>query len=610
MSKSLRLFAIGLITMSAAAPARGQGADGGAVFARHCAACHAGGDTAGAPTREQLRERTPEAILNALVSGAMRAQAAALSEAERRAVVEYLSGGRSVSDTPAPAVRPCATARPLPSRIEGPVWSGWGVTPANTRFQPAAHAGLTADQVRRLRFKWAFGFQGASSARAQPAVLMGRMFLGSETGVVHALDAKTGCTYWTFTAKAAVRTAIAVGPHGNGHGIYFGDISANAYALDAATGALLWTRRVDDHQYARITGSPTLHENLLYVPVAGLTEEEIASNAGYPCCTFRGSVVALDARTGEVRWKTYTIEAPTARGKGPQGQTLWGPSGVSIWSAPTIDAKRRVLYVGTGNLFSGPLTASNNAIIAMDLDSGAVRWINQRTANDISIAGCRNPSARRPNCPEEPVGPDLDFGSSPMLVNLSNGRDVIVAAQKSGMVWGLDPDNKGTLIWQYRAGKGGHLGGTEWGAAADGDQVYVPIVDEADAEGHIPGGLHGIRAATGERIWFVPPRMPICGNARGCTTAQSAAITTIPGVVFSGSFDGAIRAFSTRDGSLLWEFDTNRMFETVNGVTATGAAIGGGGPVIVDGMLYANSGYSYAGGRPGNVLLAFEVGPE
>jgi polyvinyl alcohol dehydrogenase (cytochrome) len=530
----------------------------------------------------------------------------------RAGVAEAQTSGH----TPPAAAQRCAASAPLGDPQAGPHWIGWGVTPTNSRFQPADQARLSADNVPRLRLKWAFGFPGVSSARSQPTVAGGRLFVGSESGIVYALDAKTGCTHWTFTAKGGVRSAMIVAPRKaaagtSGYALYFGDVRAQVYALDAGTGQLLWMRKIDDHQHARITGSPAFDGEYLYVPVAGVGEEGAGSTPNYACCTFRGSVVSLSAATGDVRWKTYTLdEPPTPRGKTATGQVAWGPSGASIWSAPTIDLKRRMLYVGTGNQFSGPAKLGADAIIAMNLDFGTVKWVSQRTPDDISIGGCRDPNKpKRPNCPPQEVGPDLDFGASPMLVGLPDGREVIVAAQKSGITWALDPDNEGAVMWQYRAGRGGPMGGTEWGAATDGELAYIPIADDQSSiyarTGDTPGGLHAVRLATGERAWFAPPQAPRCGSGPGCSAAQSAAITAVPGVVFSGAIDGVLRAYSSKDGSIVWEFDTNREFETVNGVKARGASIGGPGPVVVDGILYLNSGYS-TGGRPGNVLLAFE----
>lgn len=615
MSRGLVLLLL-LVAGTAVGQARGQTADGAQLFEKHCASCHVGADLGRAPDRQALAERTPESILDALVVGAMAVQGGTLSDTERRAIAEHLTG-RAPDRSSSASIRRCADSAPLPAVLSGPAWNGWSTSLTNSRFQPADQARLTADALPRLRLKWAFGFPGASSARALPSVIGGRLFVGSENGVVYSLDARTGCAHWSFAAKAGVRTGMVVAPRpdtggGASHGVYFGDVAANAYGLDANTGQLLWTRKIEDHTHARITGTPAFDGEYLYVPVNGVGEEGAGSGPTYACCTFRGSVVAIRAATGEVRWKSYTIpEAPRPRGKSKTGQVAWGPSGASVWSSPTIDQKRRVLYVGTGNLFSGPHHSAGDAIIAMSLDTGKIVWMNQRTINDISIGGCRDPKKpKRPNCPPRAVGPDVDFGASPMLVRLPNGRDLIVAGQKSGIAWGMDPNIEGEIVWSYKAGRGGPMGGIEWGTATDGELAFLPISDDQSAiyerEGDTPGGLHAVRLTTGERVWFTPPPPPRCGSGRGCTAAQSAAITAIPGVVFSGSIDGVLRAYSAKDGKIVWEFDTNRDFETVNGVKANGASIGGPGPIVVDGMVFVNSGYSL-GGRPGNVLLAFEA---
>jgi polyvinyl alcohol dehydrogenase (cytochrome) len=381
--------------------------------------------------------------------------------------------------------------------------------------------------------------------------------------------------------------------------VFFGDTAANAYALDAITGRVIWTRKVEDHALARITGSPTLYQNRLYVPVSSY-EEAQGADPRYECCTFRGSVMALDAATGAVIWKTYMIaDAPQRRGTSSAGVPLWGPSGSGIWSAPTIDATRRLLYVATGNTYSPPAHASSDAVVALDLQTGAIKWTRQVTPGDVYITGCR---AGNPNCPET-VGPDFDFGSPPVLARAGN-KDVIVIGQKSGIAFGMDPDKGGEVIWQYRAGQGGTLGGIEWGAAVDGDLAYLAVSDILQPK---PGGLHAVRISDGERAWFTPPPPPACGTGRGCNGAQSAAVSAIPGAVLSGSNDGVLRAYSTSTGAIVWEFDTNREFETINGIPAKGASMIGAGPVIAGGMVYVNSGYGGFGGRPGNVLLAFGV---
>jgi len=595
----------GLVIVAAAAVTTlgAQAPDGARVFEERCASCHNGEPDSRAPGPEALQSRAPAAIVESLVNGAMRVQGARMTGAERRAVAEYLSRTSLGGDVAGAAAGRCTSAPPFSSPSAAPAWNGWSPTVANTRFQPADRAGLTVADFPRLTLKWAFGFPDASSAWAQPAVVGGRVFVGSQNGTVYSLDAETGCIDWTFGARGGVRTGMTVGPRegASGYALYFGDTGANVYALDARTGAELWVRRVDDHPLARVTGTPTLFENRLYVGVSSY-EESQGADPEYGCCTFRGSVVALDAQTGEVVWKTYMIPVePAPRGTSTAGVMLWGPSGSAIWSSPSIDAVRRAVYVGTGNVYSGPAQPSSDAVVALDLDSGEIHWMRQVTPGDIYVSGCRSGSGN-PNCPD-PNGPDHDFGSSPMLTRAA-GRDLIVIGQKSGVGFAMDPDNGGEVVWQYRAGQGGVLGGIEWGAAVDQARAYFAVSDVISAQ---PGGLHAVDLATGERAWVAPPAPLACSGGRGCSAAQSAAITVIPGAVLSGSFDGALRAYSAEDGSVIWQFDTNHEFQTVNEVPARGASLGGPGPVVAGGMLFVGSGYGAFGGRPGNVLLAFGV---
>lgn len=596
-----------------------QAPDGRAVFESHCVTCHATADPR-IPTVAELRERPPQAIVNALTSGAMRLQGSELTEEERRAVAEYLAGKivGAVSTPSTSSTGRCAADRPFDSS-QGAQWSGWSPDATNTRFQTAPQAGLTATDVPRLRLRWAFGFPDATSARALPTVAGGRVFVGSQNGLVYALDAKTGCTFWTFQASGGVRTGLVIGPRGDGTAAYFGDSRSNVYAIDPANGTLLWSRKIEDHPSGHVTGTPTLHQNRLYVTISS-GEEGQGGNAAYVCCTFRGSVAALDTATGSVVWKTYTIaEEPKAIGKNAAGTARWGPSGAGIWSSPTVDAKRRVVYAATGNMYTEPQQATSDAVIAFDMDSGKIVWTAQVTPRDVFVTGCG--AQPGPNCPSrEELGPDFDFGNAPMLVTVSGpstplrpGRDLIVIGQKSGVGWALDPDRRGAVVWQYRAGRGSALGGMEFGSAADDERAYFPV---ADGLGPQAGELHAVRLATGERVWTAPPQPLKCGastplsaspRARGCSPAILGAITVIPGVVFVGSMDGGLRAYATKDGSVIWEFDTNREFQTVNGVPAKGASINGPGPIVAGGMVFVNSGYGALGGRAGNVLLAFGV---
>lgn len=574
------------------------------IFNSRCAACHSGDAASRAPALDALKSRAPQAIIEALVNGAMRVQGATMNGGERRAVAEYVTGkkldGDVIGAVASSRCRASSLAAPAGNVAASPRWSGWSPSITNTRFQPGDQAGITAGDLSRLTLKWAFGFPDAASAWAQPTVTNGRVFVGSQNGTVYSLDAASGCIHWTFSAGGGVRTAIAVGRRGARDAAYFGDTAATAYALDAETGARLWTRKVDDHPLARITGSPTLFEGTLYVPVSSY-EESQGADPLYACCSFRGNVTALDARTGAIKWKTYVVsDTPAPRGKSTVGVQLWGPSGSSIWSAPTVDVKRGVLYVATGNTYSGPPQPSSDAVVALDLKTGAIRWMRQATPADIYVSGCR---AGNPNCPET-NGPDLDFGSPPILGTRTDGRDVIVIGQKSGVGFALDPDKQGEILWQYRAGDGGVLGGIEWGSAVDGTNAYFAVSDITRPK---PGGLHAVSLATGKDVWIAAPATAKCGNGRGCNSAQSAALTAIPGVVFSGSNDGALRAYATKDGSMLWEFDSNREFSTTNGVPARGASMIGPGPAIAGGMIFVNSGYGAFGGRTGNVLLAFGV---
>jgi polyvinyl alcohol dehydrogenase (cytochrome) len=589
-----------VLAVLASAPAAAQ-SDPAALFKANCASCHEGHDVR-APDRESLKARTPESILASLISGTMAVPARGLTPAEKRALADYL-GTRAAKESAPPEPSLCL-ATPLADPMAGARWSGWGADLENTRFQQ--QPGIGAADVPRLKLKWAFGFPNATSAYAQPAVAGGRVYVGSATGTVYALDARTGCAHWSFTAPAAVRTAISVGPvTGAGtarHAVFFGDLAATVHALDAATGAPLWSRKLDTHPAARVTGAPALHGNRLYVAMSSW-EEGTGARDGYECCTFRGSVSALDTATGAVVWQTYTIpDAPQPTRKTPKGTQLWGPSGAAIWMAPTVDVARKAIYVGTGNAYSDPATNTSDAILALDMDTGKVRWVKQITPNDVFVVNCREGN---PNCPDE-VGPDFDFGSSPILRRTSSGRSVLLVGQKSGVAFGLDPDKQGEIVWEFRAGKGGVLGGIEWGMAADEENLYIPISDLFDAPDN-PRGLYAVRIGTGEKVWHTPAPALSCSGGRGCVGAQSAAITAIPGIVFAGSIDGHLRAYSTRDGAVVWAFDTAREFETVNRVKATGGSIDAAGPIVAGGMLFTNSGYGQWRGKPGNVLLAFEV---
>ncbi len=586
-----------------AAGARESAPDGGTIYAEKCAACHEAG---GAPYLNHfvMKAATPEYIVHMLGNGAMHVQGARLTASERNAVAEFITGKRL---TAPPPENFCSGQ--APANFSGPQWNGWGVDLDNSRFQPADQAGLTAAQVPNLKLKWAFGLPGEFSAYSQPTVVGGRVFVSGPLGQVYSLDAATGCTRWVFQADAGIRAAVTIGP---GRLAYFGDLRANVYAVNAFTGKLVWRVHTSTHPYACISGTPRLYKGRLYVPVAS-REEWFAANPQYKCCTFRGILVALDAATGKEVWRTYTIsDAAQPTKKNNAGTQLWGPSGAGLWSAPTLDADRGLLYIGAGNNYSDPETPNSDAILAFDLKSGRIAWSRQITSGDTYNVSCFRDD--RSNCPPK-QGPDSDFGASPILRKLPDGRSVLVVGQKSGNVFGLDPDRKGEILWKTNIGHGGALGGIEWGPAADSEVAYVALSDlvfSGGPEGTIldpkaGGGLFAIRIATGEKIWVAPPAPGGCTAPR-CSPAQSAAVTAIPGVVFSGADDGHLRAYSAADGKVIWDFNTLQDFDTVNKIRAHGGSIDGDGPAVAGGMVFINAGYGALYGIPGNVLLAF--GPE
>lgn len=591
------LFAVALLALQ---PARTAEAPvvGEQVYIQYCAACHETGVDR-APDRAALEQRSQQNILASLTTGTMQIQGSNLSEAQRLAVAQYLS---PVSGDGFAGGGLCRETPPFTDPFSQPIWNGWGPDAGNSHWQSAENAGLTAAQVPQLVLKWVFAYPDATAANSQPTVAAGRVFVGSQNGNVYALDAKTGCTYWSYQARAGVRTAISIAATDDGrYDLYFGDFQANVYAVDAETGELQWITDVEEHPFARITGSPVLVDGRLVVPVSSV-EETAGSQPSYGCCTFRGSLVVLDAASGEQIWKTYTVQdEPRPRGTSSQGITLYGPSGGAIWSAPTIDLKRGRIYASVGNTYSEPASENTDAVLAFDLVTGAILWSRQTVPGDAYVIGC-NASGGNPNCPEN-LGPDYDFGTSPILATAPDGRELIIVGQKSGMGYAMDPDNNGAIIWEYRAGQGSPLGGILWGVAVDERHAYFPVADPFHPT---PGGLHAVDLATGQRVWHTPAPPRLCADlGRDCNPAQSAAITVIPGVVFSGSQDGGMRAYDSATGEIIWTFDTNGEFTTVNGVPGAGASIVGAGPTVVDGMLYTNSGYGSLGARPGNLLMAF-----
>jgi polyvinyl alcohol dehydrogenase (cytochrome) len=571
------------------------GPDGAALFAQNCAGCHKQNNDMRAPEPEALHQMTKASILAALDSGRMKWEAKLLSKAKKEAVASYLAAPRTQQ-----VAMTGYCARDLDPPAHPPIWSGWGADLGNSRFQRPSAAGLNREQVKDLKLKWAFGFAGAAATFGQPTSFAGRLFLGSEDGTVYALDSATGCLWWIFKASATVKTAISVDRQGTA--VFFGDTNGFVYSLKQGDGSMIWKIHVDPHPAARITGSPLLVGNRLYVPVSS-GEEGASADPGYPCCTFRGSVVALDASSGKQVWKSYTItQEPQPTRKNEQGVQYWGPSGAAVWSAPTADLKRRAIYVATGNNYSDPPSEMSDAVVAVNMDTGKKLWWRQFTANDVWNSGCV--ADKKDNCPHQP-GDDFDFGAPPLLKTDAGGKDVLLLAQKSGLVYALDPTRRGRLLWKTRIGRGGPLGGIEWGGAADARMAYFPLSDFDFENPLAGGGMFALDLRSGKPLWHVPAPTPDCSGKFGCSVAQMAPPTLISGVIFSGSLDGHLRAYDTRRGEILWDFNTAREFRTTNGVEAHGGSLNGAGATVVGGMVYVNTGYTNA--MSGNVLLAFAV---
>jgi polyvinyl alcohol dehydrogenase (cytochrome) len=584
--------------------------DGAAIYKERCASCHDAPEGR-VPAIGAIKKMSGEAVYSALTSGVMKQQASGLSTEQVFGLIAYIAPTAGASAKTAFA-RTCAASGAFEFDAAR-AWRGWSPDPTNSRFQDATAAGLAATDVPRLALKWAFNAGPVALVRGQPAVAGNRVFFGTQAGDVYSIDSATGCAYWAFKAGTGIRSGVVVGDANGVPAIFFGDGGATMYALKAESGELLWKQRPVDHWSTMSTATPQFYKGVIYVGFSSF-EEAVAANPSAACCTFRGSVAAIDAATGRKIWQSFTITGPVQT-EGKQQ----GPSGAGIWSTPTIDEKLGALYIATGDNYSSPATDTSDAVIAFDLKTGKLLWSRQLTAGDAYNVGCSTPA--RANCPKDD-GPDFDFGQPPILVKLDGGKRALVIGQKSGMVHAVDPDHGGTILWQTRAGKGDKLGGSQWGSAADGQNIYVAISDvvlTGVADPKAPGGfrllldpkkgggLHAIDLKSGKITWSSKPA--VCPDTQEiCSPAQSAAVTAIPGAVFSGALDGHIRAYSTRDGSVIWDFDTAREFPGVNGNPAHGGSIDATGAAVVGGMLFVQSGYNQFGGMPGNALLAFSVG--
>ncbi len=575
---------------------------GKAHYDKACASCH-NGSLKKAPHRDMIGLMTPEAILKTITTGIMQNEASVLTDTQKAEVAEYLSGdelGGELAQIPA-----CANPGEYQPGKDI-VGANWGIEPSNMRNISKEMGGISSDNVDRLRVRWAIAMPGANRVRSQPTFAGGLLIVGSHSGIVYGLDPETGCSNWQFQASGEVRTGIAVSENSDGATAFFGDVLANVYAVNAATGELVWRLRADEHPNATITGSPTPHEGMLYVPVSSL-EVSLAIDPEYECCTFRGSVVAVDIATGKQQWKTYTIqEEPGVSGQNPVGTNIIGPSGAVVWNSPSIDPQTNQLFVGTGENMSSPASLTSDALIAMDLETGKINWVFQATANDVWNGACDTEWPE--NCPVE-GGPDFDFGGATVVIDSKTHGRLVVAGQKSGIVHAVDPET-GELVWQTRVGRGGIQGGIHFGIAAHGNIILVPISDMADGRTYPDPdrpGMHALDVDTGKILWSTLHEDTCAGKAY-CHPGISQVSTVIGDLVFSGAMDGTARAYDISTGDIQWELATAWEFDSITGEKAMGGSMGGAaGAVALNGLLVLSSGYGIYNHMPGNLLLALEI---
>jgi polyvinyl alcohol dehydrogenase (cytochrome) len=617
------------LSFSALALAQDAGApqpSGESVFNARCKSCH---DPAveRAPTRAELAFRAPADIVAALTTGVMAPMAKGLSRAETEAVALFLAPGQQLGSAGADPM--CAVNGPIKAGASD--WAALGPDENSTRFQP--NPGLRAADIPKLKVKWAFSMPGGG----QPIVIGDWLFITNRGGKFYALDAKTGCVHWALddassrTTPMVVRSSISP----SGWATFIGVGKRVVRAFDAQSGKEIWhSESLESHTASNITGTPVVSGSQLFVPLSS-GEEVVAMQPNYSCCTFRGSLAALDLKTGQKQWQTYMITAPLQpTRKNANGIQMQGPAGAPVWASPTVDAKRGLVYVVTGDSYTDAATDGDDAIVAIEMKTGKVRWRNQVTTNDNFIVGCSGP-AKVANCPA-PTGPDFDFGATPILFK-HGARHILIAGQKSGIVYGVDPDS-GKTLWKTAVGAGSPLGGIEWGIGADSKYVFVPNSDIGEIfteiaaaagaqspspESAVPGkpGLSALDPFSGKVIWNTPAPVAPChyagdrskDYAKGvCVRAQSAAPAVMPGIVFSGTLDGWFRAYDASTGKVVWEFSTTaQTYSAVNGNAAQpGGGIDGMGPTIAGGMVYTMSGFNGAartGSNGVNVLLGFSV---
>lgn len=585
-------------------------APGAAVYVERCAVCHDRGDKHGGPALSAIRQMSAAQVKHALTQGKMREQARGLNATQRTALVRYLTGTQGEAYRVADAAR-CSN-RAI-STASAPV-SGWGVDENSTRWQRSSR--IDAGNVAQLALAWSFGLPEVSEVRSQPVISADTLFVAAVSGHVFALDRQSGCVKWHVHLDRTLRTSLSLGRVAGQAALFLGDAAATVLAIAAEDGRTLWQHDAALFDTSVTTGAPVPAGARLIVPLSSF-DVAAATNPAYPCCKGHGAVMALDADTGERLWVRHMTEAAKPTYLSSVGVQQWGPSGVPVWSTPTVDLDAGLVFVGTGENTSSPATELSDAVLALDLSDGSIVWQFQATAGDAFNMACGHRAG--PNCPKE-NGPDFDFGAAIIRTVDANGDGVLYAGQKSGVVHALRAVD-GAVLWQRILSQGTALGGVHWGMALAGTRLFVPIADpEYGRPGYVPKpGLYALDAATGQLLWGHPARRDCSfntaqGGARDnpwpdCPYAYgfSAAPMATDELVFAGSLDGRVWAFDGALGTVLWQYQTARAFDPVNNVPTHGGAIDNGGVQVADDMLFVSSGYGMFGQMPGNALLAFRL---
>jgi polyvinyl alcohol dehydrogenase (cytochrome) len=381
------------------------------------------------------------------------------------------------------------------------------------------------------------------------------------------------------------------------------------HSINAENGEAIWVASGQaSNNQGMLTGTPVIYEDVIIVPVSG-SGVITGGNPKFECCENHGAVTALNVRTGEKLWEYHTMPAAQYTGAvSSTGVKQRGPSGAPIWTTPTIDSERGQIYVTTGENTSHPTTGTSDSIIALDLETGEEKWVFQALENDMWNFGC---SADGPNCIvlADTNSVDFDFGGPAILVE-NGDKQLLIAGQKSGDIWALDPDS-GALVWNQRVGEGTALGGNHWGIATDSERAFMTINDPGNRSENSVPGIYTYFVGTGEPSWSYKVE-PDCDarseRLRRCESLYgfSATPLSVDGAVITGGLDGRVFIFNSDTGEQLFKFDTVTDFETVNGVEGYGGSIDSHSISAGSGMVFVGSGYGSFSQVAGNVLLAFK----